>query len=235
MLNSAGVSHPYLSVLRANQFADTHSALQDFAFQYGLYSARFTEYVDAVVGRLACADHRAILESNLAEEHGHSLDIELPSDVLASVEGVSHAELFRRFQSALGVTATDIPFAPDVHPGHIWCEQFLALCRMNECVGIGALGFGTEMIVAPIYEQILQGLAVYSPLSPQDRVFFELHSQCDEAHGEEMYKIAWDLAKNPLAIQHIEYGARTAIALRVKFWDAMLERGQAMPVQVANH
>lgn len=229
VLESAAVNHPYLTALREGDLPNIGLAYKDFAFQYGLYSAEFTCYVSAVIETLSDAGHKQILLSNLNEEQGDTHDLELPPSVLASVVGQPHKSLYRRFQDALGVDAhyrkTTLPCQTSL----LWSQEFLQLCKMNKCVGVGAIGIGTELIVSRIYNQILEGLKTHSKLTPTQRVFFDLHSECDEEHAAQLLLIAEDLAQDRTACEQIEYGTRKAIDMRVAFWDNMLERAQNFP------
>jgi len=111
----------------------------------------------------------------------------------------------------------------------LWSKQFLQLCLMNEYVGVGAIGIGTELIVSSIYNQILEGLKNHSDLTMTQRVFFDLHSECDEEHAAQMILIAEDLALDHSACEQIEYGVNMAINMRVMYWDKMLERANNIP------
>jgi len=229
VVESAAVNHAYLQAFSTGDFPNVALAIQDFAFQYGIYSAKFTQYVTAVIAKLSCVDHQQILLANLAEEQGKPDAAELPADVLASIEGVPHSQLFLRFQRAVGVDAQYMRLAQPCQAGMLWQQQFLELCSTSECVGVGAIGLGTEMIVSRIYSKILDGLTAHSTLTLTQRVFFDLHSVCDEAHAEQMQKIARDLAQESSARDQIEYGVNQAITMRVTFWDQMLERAQSFP------
>jgi pyrroloquinoline-quinone synthase len=228
-LNSAAVNHPYLRAMSKGDFPNIDMAFKDFAFQYNLYSARFTRYVSAVIDNLGNAEHKQILLTNLAEEKGVVNDAELPPDVLASVTGQPHSNLFRRFQESLGVNADYRKTTAKCQTGLLWSRQFLQLCEMNECVGVGAIGIGTELIVYGIYHQILEGLKAHTDLTMTEHVFFDLHSQCDERHAIQIALIAEDLACNNTACDQIEYGVKMAINMRVIFWDKMHERAQKFP------
>jgi len=228
-LDSAAVNHPYLRAMREGDFPNVDLAFKDFAFQYGLYSAKFVYYVSALIKNLSDDEHKQILLINLAEEQGDIHDVDLPPDVLASVVGQPHTSLYRRFQEALGVDADYRKSTPQCQTGLLWSEQFLQLCKMNACVGVGAIGIGTELIVSSVYNQILEGLKSHSNLTMTQRVFFDLHSECDEAHAAQMIVIAEDLAKDRTACEQIEYGVKMAINMRVMFWDEMLERARNFP------
>jgi pyrroloquinoline quinone (PQQ) biosynthesis protein C len=191
-LDSAAVNHPYLRAMSQGDFPNIDLAFKDFAFQYSLYSARFTRYVSAVIENLSSAEHTQFLLTNLAEEKGVVNDVELPPDVLASVTGQPHSNLFRRFQESLGVNTDYRESTDKCQTGLLWSRQFLQLCEMNECVGVGAIGIGTELIISRIYNQILEGLEAHTDLTMAEHVFFNLHSQCDEQHAEQITLITED-------------------------------------------
>lgn len=236
-LRSNAVNHPYLDALREGGLPNIDLAWQDFAYQYGFYSSQFVQYVSVVINNLKQEHHKEILLENLAEENGGTHDVELPADVLASVEGQPHTRLFRRFQESLGV---DVQYRNAVHESQaalLWREEFLKLCSTNEYVGVGAVGIGTELLVPKIYHQILEGLKKHSNLTMEQRVFFDLHSECDDEHAAQLQLIAEELALDESSCKQIEYGVDMAINMRTKFWDEMLERAQnlqAIPSKVAS-
>ena len=228
-LDSDAVNHPYLRAMREGDFPDFDLALKDFAFQYSIYSTKFIRYVSVVIDNLSDTEHKQILLTNLAEEQGDTHDVDLPPDVLASVVGQPHALSYRRFQEALGVDADYRKNTPQCQTGLLWSKQFLQLCEMNGCSGVGAIGIGTELIVSSIYKQILEGLKMHSNLSMTQHVFFNLHCECDDEHAAQMILIAEDLACDRAACEQIEYGVKMAINMRIMFWDKMLERAQNYP------
>ena len=228
-LDSAAVNHRYLRAIREGDFPDIDLALKDFAFQYGVYSGAFVHYVLALTENLSKAEHRQALQANLEEEQGSVHGVDLPPEVLASVIGQPHTLLYRRFQEALGIDAAYRNTAHACHESRLWACEFLKLCKTDEFVGIGAIGIGTELIVSQIYDQILAGLKKHSKLTPIQRVFFDLHSECDEAHANQLLRVAEDLARDRESCEKIAYGARRAIELRVRFWDAMLVRAHSLP------
>jgi len=228
-LDSTAVNHPYLQAMRQGDFPNVHLAFKDFAYQYGLYATQFVRCLSAVTNKLENPRHKQILQSNLAEEKGKAHDMDLLPEVLDSVAEKSHADLFRRFQEALGVDADYLVTPSDALHGRWWSQQFLQLCQRNEYVGIGAIGIGTELIVSTIYDQIRQGLESHSDLTMTERVFFDLHSACDDEHAAQMVSIAAELARNHEASEQIEYGAKKAVDIRTAFWDKMFERAQSFP------
>lgn len=229
-LNSSAVNHPYLQAMSAGTLPDMTLAFRDFAFQYGLYSSKFVRYLSAVINQLENPVHQQILKGNLEEEQGDTHDVELPPDVLATVVGQPHSRLYHRFQEAVGVDASYRQSVAPCQTALLWSEQFSHLCHLNECVGIGAIGLGTELIVFNIYNQLLNGLKTHTNLTMTERVFFDLHSECDQEHAAQMISIAEDLAQSQAAQEQIAYGVRMATHMRTLFWDEMLGRAQRISV-----
>ncbi len=229
VLDSKAVNHPYLQAIRAGDFPNIDLAFKDFAFQYGLYNTQFISYLSAVIEGLEEPKHKQILQANLAEEKGKLHDVKLASDVLASIENHSHTQLFLRFQEALGVDKEYRKTISECKVGLVWSQQFLQLCEVNQYVGVGAIGIGTELIVSKIYNQILEGLKAHSNLTVTQRVFFDLHSQCDDDHAAQLLSITEDLARDQSACEQIEHGANKAISMRIEFWDKMHERALSFP------
>ncbi len=228
-LASRAVHHPYLKALQQADLPNFDLAIKDFAFQYGIYSKQFTQYLQAVINNLNNNKHREMLLENLTEEQGDTHDVELPADVLATVTGIPHAQLYRRFQEAVGIDDVYRAETEESATATLWRNQFLQLCALDECVGVGAIGIGTELIVSSIYSQILEGLKAHSNLTMIERVFFDLHSHCDDEHAAQMLLIAKDLAVDDAACEKIEYGAKMALHMRTVFWDNMLARAQHFP------
>ncbi len=230
VMESAAVHHPYLTAISSGELPNLDLALRDFAFHYGAYSAKFTHYLSAVIERLVSHHHQQILLANLAEEQGAVSEVELPTAVMEAVADQTHVSLYRRFQAAVGVDEHYIEQSADNvsrhQIGQLWSERFLSLCQTNECVGVGAIGIGTELIVSEIYKQILAGLRAHTSLTQNEHVFFDLHSECDDKHAAQILRIAQDLARDDESREQLVYGARSAVEMRVAFWDALLERAQ---------
>lgn len=228
-ITSSATKHAYLTAFRQGELPDMALAIKDFAFQYGIYSSKFIRYLSEVIRLLADPEHKNILVENLTEEQGDTHGITLPAEVLATVEGVPHTQLYQRFQLAVGINEQYKTVTPQSQTAVLWSDQFLQLCKTDQYVGVGAIGIGTELIVSHIYNQILEGLKAHSELSMTERVFFDLHSQCDDEHAEQMLLIANDLATDEMACERIEYGVKMAIQMRTVFWDKMLERALNFP------
>ncbi len=222
-------NHPYLVALRDGQFQNVDKVLLDFAAQYGFYSAWFPRYLTAVISRMDNSVHRQHLINNLAEESGQLHDEDLAAirgiGIQESwVQGISHPELFRRFQTHVGVRA-------DNSPGievQVWRESFLSLVQFGSpAEAIGAIGLGTESIVKHIYGYLIESIQKFTDLSLDQYVFFPLHTEVDDEHGLILLDIAQQLsAQSEQSAIDLRKGMLKALNLRSAFWDGMLLRAQ---------
>ena len=78
----------------------------------------------------------------------------------------------------------------------VWRELFDEKCKSEiPGVGIGAIGIATEFIVPHIYSCIVPTIKKETSLSSRCAYFFELHSECDVEHGNEIIECAIELAE----------------------------------------
>ena len=227
VLTSSVVRHPYLVSLSEGSLPNLDYALEDFAYQYGVYSSMFPCYLSALIENLQNSGHQSTLLENLMEEQGNLHEVDLPEEIQKSIAGVPHTELYQRFQAALGIDDDYRSTNEISQTALLWSHQFHELCKVDECVGIGAIGIGTELIVSAVYQHILECLTSHTDLTQSQYIFFELHTRCDDGHAEQLISIAKELAQDNSACERIEYGARMALQMRGLFWDKMLERALA--------
>lgn len=212
--------HPWIELVETAEGELLEHLCTSFAKHYQAYSAWFPRYLKTLIGRLDDPRHRELLGENLAEEKGslHEEDRQALVDrgiAVESVEGVPHPKLFRRYADALGVDCTETP-----QVSLRWRTNFLTfIAQAHPAAGVGAMGIGTESIVAPLYERLIKGIARLPRLSREDYVFFELHCEVDDQHQKDLLSIAADLAGTPLGRSALRQGMRTALNLRVELWD----------------
>lgn len=226
-ISHRAVNHPYLQALIHDGFSNPHLAIQDFAAQYGAYSAWFPRYLTGVISRLENPEFRNHLLDNLAEESGrlHDDDLEKINALGIKtewVQGVPHPELFKRFQKAIGIK-------PNVLPGvevQIWREMFLNVIQNGSPEeAVGAIGLGTESVVKYIYRHLIEAIERHTSLSLEEYVFFPLHTEVDDEHGKILLGIAEEMGnKSGAAREKLRKGMLKALNLRSAYWDDMMER-----------
>lgn len=223
-LSHRAVRHPYLQALGDGSLPDPMWALRDFARQYYGYSRNFPRYLTAVMSQLEDPAHRRALLENLTEESGTYSEEEY--NELANVgvarewvEGQPHPRLFLRFCRAVGAD-TDAPEADQVVA---WRELFMATLTASAASGVGALGLGTENIVSTIYQPFVRAIS-RTDLSPEDTVFFPLHTAVDDHHQATLEEIAARYAETEEGRRELRRGTLQALSCRSSFWDWLLER-----------
>ena len=137
------------------------------------------------------------------------------------VQGVPHPEMFAHFRKAIG--ADDVRDTGEI--AQDWKELFIAqLTQAGPAEALGALGLGTESIVKHFYRPLIQAIRNHTDLSRRDYVFFELHAELDDEHGELMLNIASELMEDdPANCGAMRRGMNKALGLRSLFCDRMLE------------
>ena len=228
-------NHPYLIALENGDLPDPLGSLKDFSVQYQGYTAWFPNYLTAAMSKLEKHEHRLWLIENLSEESGSLEDEEI--QMLENigikkewVQGVPHPKLFQRFQKALN---------PKIEGGlcdavHIWRELFYTMISNGSAAeAIGAIGIGTESVVKFMYKHLTNAIQKHTSLTKEEYVFFELHSEIDDEHGELMLQIASDLLKeNPDNYFDLRKGMLKALNLRAMFWENMYNRAKTMQYEL---
>lgn len=225
------INHPYLRDLSSGSLPDMRWAIADFARQYRGYSARFPQYLTAVMSRLDDNRHRAILLENLTEESG-TYECETIAELTklglnrAWYDGIPHPQLFDRFCAAVCVDPTTIAEVESVQSA-CWRELFHNLLLTGTpAEAVGALSYGTEAVVSELYRQILDGCSHVSGLTARDTVFFALHTEVDDGHQAALASIAADLGATTHGREELRKGMYKALGLRSAFWSHLHDRAR---------
>jgi len=217
------VHHPFLTRFARSAFRDPDAVLRTYAVEYSGYAAWFPRYLKAVISRLESEEHRHLLAHNLDEEQGHLGEDDCEELRKAgidprTVQGVPHPTLFRRFCDSMGIAPRELRNPSPA--ARRWRERFEAFLRQaTPAQAVGALGLGTEHIVRPVYEQLIEGILAIGKLRRHEFVFFELHCLVDDQHQQDLLEIAQDLAEAPGGLAELRHGMLTALQLRCEFWD----------------
>jgi len=227
-LSSRAANHPLLERIATGNLPDLVANITFLLSEYYHYSHQFTRYLTAVMANLEAPKSRSALVRNAADESGH-----IPADEAAELlrNGIDpehakapHPELFRRFLRAIGAKPEEILKRKPYVATLAWVDAFRSLCMHGgEIQGVGALGMGTEGIVAVMYRIIWRGLAMAWPnMNPRDRVFFDLHAVVDDDHAHTLRDIAITFADTPETKRELAVGVYRALAIRNAFFDEMM-------------
>ncbi|WP_374347109.1 iron-containing redox enzyme family protein [Chitinimonas sp.] len=206
------LEHPLLQAL-ANGEACL-ATLKSLLLQHSHYSRHFTRYLCALMGQLDEADDVLALMENMREEMG-----------VDGVSRVTHAEMFQRTLSMLGLAPVDEAPLPETLA---MVDTMMAHCQDRDALcGLAAMCLGAEAIVPLIYRPILQALQHFG-YGKEATEFFSLHIEEDEDHALTMLTIMQRLTQGDDARRSL--AARIGselIARRIAMFDAIWARSQA--------
>jgi pyrroloquinoline-quinone synthase len=217
VLSHPAVNHEYLQRMSEGSLPNMDDAIRDYAHQYSFYSEKFTDYLAAVIANMPHKEDQDILLENLEEEQGDPT-----SDKL---EERPHVEIYRDFKKRVGVDAAYEIANPASQTVLVWRELFLQKCgtKING-VGIGAIGMATEFIVPHIYPYIISAIDNHSSFDSDVSLFFKLHVECDDEHGEAVVNLCKKEAKDVRSREAIRFSVMSSLNLRKAFWDIQLAR-----------
>jgi pyrroloquinoline quinone (PQQ) biosynthesis protein C len=137
---------------------------------------------------------------------------------------LSHPALFRRYLRAIGldhaVLATLSPIAATTE----FSRTYRTMCRDAHWLeALGAMGPGTESIVARVYSKILQGIVASGLVTAHDYVFWTLHVHCDDGHGRNIIESMRPYAVDAANRERILRGAVAALEARARWLDALYD------------
>lgn len=189
-----------------------HLTLADYRFvfsQYYAYSSRFTRYLGAVMANCENDLLRSRLSQNLWEEGG----------MLQPEE--RHAQIFRDFLThALAVDLDAIAYQPFTQT---FAQSYLDYCLTAPPAASSAfLALGTEAIVARLYGVFIEGLTA-AGVRPDQLRFFQIHVACDDDHAATLIDMTLSYAHQPGWHTLVNDGMRTALDLRLAFFDELYE------------
>lgn len=233
-LSSRAANHPLLERIATGNLPDVVANITFLLSEYYHYSHQFTRYLTAVMANLEAPKSRSALVRNAADESGYIAPDEAAELLRNGIDPehakAPHPELFRRFLRAIGAKPEEILRGKPYVATLAWVEAFRGLCMHGgEIQGVGALGIGTEGIVAVMYRRILRGIAIAWPnMSARDRVFFELHAVVDDDHAHTLREIALAFAETPEGRRELAVGVYRSLVIRAAFFDEMMAEIDAM-------
>jgi len=224
------LNHPYLKALIEGNYEDPKTVLKDFTFQYLAYSTDFLRYLTATIAQIEEREHREMLVHNLMEEAGKIDPDDEPALAEAGIkiswiQGVPHPVLYQRFLHAVGIDADFRKKTRFCDEALIWRKMFHTVCSTGGAAqALGAMGLGTENIVKYIYQDIMKAIAKHLKVTPEQRVFFDLHAAVDDEHGEVIDNIAAEYAQYRRNREPLRNGMLMALNARAAFFDGMMVR-----------
>lgn len=202
------LEHPFL--LRIKSASLSNEQLKFFCAQYSIYCSYFPRFLAAAAANVPDDRTRMPIMENLWEEHGEGQISK------------SHRVLFENFASAFGLDASALSQVSPLPNTRACVENMLDLCEEGHFLeSLGALGPGTEFFTRDEYLLILNGLRQYEQLTEDHLEFWEVHTELDEEHYNEMIDSLRPWTKSSTEESMIRLGAIKALELEILFWDGL--------------
>lgn len=140
------------------------------------------------------------------------------------VKDLAHPALFRRYLRAIGLDSAALLAVTPIAATTEFTRSYRTLCRDSHWLeALGAMGPGTESIVATIYTKILQGIIGSGLVTTHDYVFWTLHVHCDDGHGRNIIEGMRPHAVDAANRERILRGARHALDARAHWLNGLYE------------
>ena len=199
-----------------------------YATEYSEYSSSFTKLLQACSKKFGDGPGAEVLNENLEEEMGDNKLGEAELEALGklgipsnSVEGVAHTRIFADFVEAIRRHVEDgEPYATSGStPGQTFLNKIQSL--IDDCpahVGLAVLAYSAELLVEPMYENLLEGLTHHTNLTAVETCFFPLHISCDDGHFHKLASVVEAHAKTKAQRKEIYEAVMKALEARATFW-----------------
>ncbi|WDE05394.1 iron-containing redox enzyme family protein [Thalassomonas viridans] len=202
--------NPLLKACERNELT-----LADYGYvisQHFYYSRGFTRLIAALMVNCDDDKFRAELSHNLWEEAGEEDSEE------------RHSNLLRKMlNNVFGISNPDETQFKD-HTVNYFneCLQFLKHSNSITCAAF--LGWGTEGVVADIYNYLFSGLTRLG-VAEEELLYLSLHMECDDEHAEVIEDIALSQCGQNLDghSQEIKAAIDMALTLRDKYFTALYQ------------
>jgi pyrroloquinoline quinone (PQQ) biosynthesis protein C len=135
---------------------------------------------------------------------------------------LAHPALFRRYLRAIGLDAATLPTVTPLAATTEFSRVYRTVCRDAHWLeALGAMGPGTESVVATLYSQILQGITASGLVTAHDYVFWTVHVHCDDGHGRNIIESMRPHAADAGNRERIMRGALQALDARAQWLDSL--------------
>ena len=205
-----GVNHPLLA--RVAHVPFTREDYKIFSLQHYALVGNFTTYLEYLLLSAPDSDAKQWIAKVLVDEYGEGSD------------GKDHAELYREYLYASGVKPGD-EYETKLHRSVTgFIAEHLRICRDEPfLVGLGAVGPGHEWAIPKMFPPIVQGLR-NAGYSEEEILYFTLHMEQDEDHGEWLEEALELYASTYEAQREIYRGAMLSLEARARFWSGVQDK-----------
>ena len=209
------LEHPFLQRLSAGEF--TKEQVKVWVSQQFYFSTQFPRCLAALYARISDFHASKPLVDFLSVEHWGSQ---------------SKGAHWKQFQKALryfNLQIDDLMIMPPFSETSKYLNLRLSLCLHRTIEeGIGAIGFGHELVNEKIFESYFKGMAHLADIPEDVLTYFKVHVQ-DEPDDYQVFKqLMLTCAENRVAFELLRKGAQDVLKARYTFFDALFKRFETL-------
>jgi pyrroloquinoline-quinone synthase len=179
------VNHPYVVALEAG--TATMPQIQYVTKQFYLHIRNMLPWIGEIYVKCPYEDVREVLVKNLAEE------------CMGTFSGTkAHPELLLDFARAIGADVDEWRVSEQLPVGRRLTEyfEFMSTCR-DWFVPLSAIGIGLESFVPQTFKRMVAAFKTNYNMPDDDIVFWAMHIEADEEHGDEGIELVSKYAITP--------------------------------------
>lgn len=205
------LTHPFLRRLSAGGF--TKEQVKVWVSQQFYFSTQFPRCLAALYARIEDFHASKPLVDFLSVEHW------------GSKSKGAHWKQFRKALSYFDLQIDDLMVTQPFPETSEYLNFRLNLCLHRTVEeGIGAIGFGHELVNERIFESYYKGISHITDIPEDVLTYFKVHVQ-DEPDDFQVFKqLMLACAENRSAFESIRKGAQDVLKARCNFFDAMCDR-----------
>ena len=210
ILRHPGVGHSLLG--RMNTDPRSRFDFKILASQHFALVGNFTRYMELLLLNAPDSESKSWLAKVLVDEYGERSD------------GEDHAELYKHFMHAAGITPgteLDQPLHPEV-VGFIR-EHFRICTQEPFLVGLGALGPGHEWAIPTMFTHAVAGLRK-AGFKEEEILYWTCHQEQDKDHGAWLEEALAHMCVTDEAREQVRKGALLSLDARERFWWGVLDK-----------
>ena len=178
-----------------------------------------------------CKEFNRILVSafqHCPDEHARMVIAESLFDEMGRGDpNQTHAELFRRFTRAIGITDEELEAMPIRLETQEMIDKYMKLPEEHGYLaGLGAISYGSEGIVSTLYAHLIGCAPEGASLSKDSLAFFELYSKLDCDHARALADVVARNVAGTTGTAQVMLAITDALDARQRFYDGIQRSAQ---------
>lgn len=186
--------------------------VRGFCEQYYLHVREVLRWIAQAYVNCPLPDVRLAIFQNLVEEE---------LGLYSKTKG--HLQLLADFGAALGLGRDDLENAEPTYETAALIDCLELMCRTQPWyVTVAAIGIGFESQVPLTFGKVAEGLRQHYSLRDEDVLFWSVHVEADEEHGDISEEMVWAQAQTESERENVRSWIRKTAEHKSRMWAASI-------------